>query len=104
MAEDALQWPMVGETYLEVVGCLGTALVALLGGDTIIFTNLLCLDLWGRLLDHMISCDRNLKISWGRRYQQALKSVHVSLLAKLVTSSIHPSFLNIGLSCPVCFV
>ena len=28
----------------------------------------------------------------------------VLLLAKLVTSPIHPSFLNIGLSCPVCFL
>ena len=34
MAENALRWPMVDETYLEVVGCLGTALVVLLGGDT----------------------------------------------------------------------
>ena len=33
MAENALRWPMVDETYLEVVGCLGTALVVVLGGD-----------------------------------------------------------------------
>ena len=33
MTENALRWPMVDETYLEVVGWLGTALVVLLGGD-----------------------------------------------------------------------
>ena len=33
MAENALRWPMVDETYLEVVGCLGAALVVLLVGD-----------------------------------------------------------------------
>ena len=33
VAENALRWPMVDETYLEVVGCLGTALMVLLGGD-----------------------------------------------------------------------
>ena len=33
MAENALRWPMVDETYLEVVGCLGAALMVLLVGD-----------------------------------------------------------------------
>ena len=33
VAENALQWPVVYRTYLEVVGCLGTVLVVLLGGD-----------------------------------------------------------------------
>ena len=33
MAENALRWPMVDETCLQVVGCLRTALVVLLGGD-----------------------------------------------------------------------
>ena len=32
MIEDALRWPTMGGTYLEVLGCLGTALVDLLGG------------------------------------------------------------------------
>ena len=31
MVEDALRWPRMGGTYLEVLGCLGTALVDLLG-------------------------------------------------------------------------
>ena len=33
MAENALQRPMMVGTYLEVEGCLGAALVGLLGGD-----------------------------------------------------------------------
>ena len=33
MAENALRWPMMVGTYLEVEGCLGAALVDLLGGD-----------------------------------------------------------------------
>ena len=33
MAEDAPRWPMMVGTYLEVEGCLGAALVVLLGGD-----------------------------------------------------------------------
>ena len=32
MIEDALRWTMMGGTYLEALGCLGTALVDLLGG------------------------------------------------------------------------
>ena len=32
MVEDALRWPTMGVTHLEVLGCLGTALVDLLGG------------------------------------------------------------------------
>ena len=32
MVEDALRWPTMGGTYLEVLDCLGTALVVLLGG------------------------------------------------------------------------
>ena len=32
MVEDALRWPTKGGTYLEVLGCLGTALMDLLGG------------------------------------------------------------------------
>ena len=32
MVESALRWPMMGGTYLEVIGCLGAALVGLLGG------------------------------------------------------------------------
>ena len=32
MVENALRWPMMGGTYLEVIGCLGEALVDLLGG------------------------------------------------------------------------
>ena len=32
MVEDALRWPTMGGTYLEVLGCLGIALVVLLGG------------------------------------------------------------------------
>ena len=32
MTENALRWPKMGGTYLEVVGCLGVALVDLLGG------------------------------------------------------------------------
>ena len=58
----------------------------------------------GGLLDHVISCDQNFKVSCSRGYQQDLKSVFYYQLAKLVTSPIHPSFLNIGLPCPVCFV
>ena len=34
MVEDALRWPTMGGTYLEVLDCLGTALVDLLGGIT----------------------------------------------------------------------
>ena len=33
MVENALRWPMVGGTYLEVIGCLGAALVNLLCGE-----------------------------------------------------------------------
>ena len=33
MAENAPRWPMMIGTYLEVKGCLGAALVGLLGGD-----------------------------------------------------------------------
>ena len=33
MAENASRWPMMIRTYLEVEGCLGAALVGLLGGD-----------------------------------------------------------------------
>ena len=33
MTENALRWPMMIGTYLEVEGCLGEALVSLLGGD-----------------------------------------------------------------------
>ena len=33
MAENAPLWPMIDGTYLEVEGCLGAALVSLLGGD-----------------------------------------------------------------------
>ena len=33
MAENAQQCPTMTGTYLEVIGCLGAALVALLGGD-----------------------------------------------------------------------
>ena len=32
MVESALRWPMMGGTYLEVIGWLGAALVGLLGG------------------------------------------------------------------------
>ena len=32
MAENALQWPMMDGSYLEVVGCLVAALMDLLGG------------------------------------------------------------------------
>ena len=32
IAEDGLRWPTMGETCLEVSGCLGAALVDLLGG------------------------------------------------------------------------
>ena len=32
MAENALRWTMMVGTYLEVEGCLGAALVHLLGG------------------------------------------------------------------------
>ena len=32
MVEDILRWPTIGGTYLEVLDCLGTALVDLLGG------------------------------------------------------------------------
>ena len=32
MVKDALRWPMMGGTYLEVLGCLRTAFVDLLGG------------------------------------------------------------------------
>ena len=31
MDEDVLRWPTMGGTYLEVIGCLGAALVGLLG-------------------------------------------------------------------------
>ena len=31
MVENALRWPMMGGTYLRVIGCLGAALVDLLG-------------------------------------------------------------------------
>ena len=33
MAENAPLWPMMDGTYLEVKGCLGAALVGLVGGD-----------------------------------------------------------------------
>ena len=33
MAENAPQCPTMVGTYLEVIGCLGAALVVLLGGD-----------------------------------------------------------------------
>ena len=33
MVDDALRWPMMGGTYLEVLGCLGAALVEVLGGE-----------------------------------------------------------------------
>ena len=33
MVEDALQWPTMGVTYLEVLGCLGAALRILLDGE-----------------------------------------------------------------------
>ena len=33
MAENALRWPMMDGTYLEVIGCLGAPLVDLLGGN-----------------------------------------------------------------------
>ena len=33
MAENAPRWPMMIGIYLEVEGCLGAALVGLLGGD-----------------------------------------------------------------------
>ena len=33
MAENAPQWSMMIGSYLEVEGCLGAALVSLLGGD-----------------------------------------------------------------------
>ena len=32
MVENTPRWPMMGGTYLEVIGCLGAALVDLLGG------------------------------------------------------------------------
>ena len=32
MVEDVLQWPTMGGTYLEVIGCLGAALADLSGG------------------------------------------------------------------------
>ena len=32
MVENALRWPMMGGTYLEVIGSLGAALVDFLGG------------------------------------------------------------------------
>ena len=32
MVEDVLRWPTMGGTYLEVLDCLGAALVDLLGG------------------------------------------------------------------------
>ena len=32
MSDDVLRWPTVGETYLEVLHCLGAVLVDLLGG------------------------------------------------------------------------
>ena len=34
MVESALRWPMMGGTYLKVIGCLGATLVDLLGGVT----------------------------------------------------------------------
>ena len=34
VAENALRWPLMGGTYLEVVGCLGAALVDLSGRVT----------------------------------------------------------------------
>ena len=33
MVENALRWPMVAGTYLEVIGCLRAALMGLLGGE-----------------------------------------------------------------------
>ena len=33
MTENAPRWPMMVGTYLEVEGCLGAALMGLLGGD-----------------------------------------------------------------------
>ena len=33
MAENAPRWPTMVGTYLEVIGCLGAALVVLLNGD-----------------------------------------------------------------------
>ena len=33
MVEDALPWPKVGGTYLEVLGCLGVGLEILLGRE-----------------------------------------------------------------------
>ena len=33
MTENAPRWPMMVGTYLEAEGCLGAALVGLLGGD-----------------------------------------------------------------------
>ena len=33
MTENAPRWPMMVATHLEVEGCLGAALVGLLGGD-----------------------------------------------------------------------
>ena len=33
MVENALRWPMMGGTFLEVIGCLGAALVDLLSGE-----------------------------------------------------------------------
>ena len=32
MVEDVLRWPMMGGTSFEVLGCLGAALVDVLGG------------------------------------------------------------------------
>ena len=47
MVEDALRWPAMGGTYLEVLGCLGTGLVDLLGGITDFST----LDAFGMFLE-----------------------------------------------------
>ena len=33
MDEDALRWPTMGGTYLEVLGCFGAGLGILLGGE-----------------------------------------------------------------------
>ena len=33
IVEDALLWPTMGGTYFKVLGCLGAALVDLLGGE-----------------------------------------------------------------------
>ena len=38
MVEDVLRWPTMGGTYLELIGCLGAALVGLLGGEMVFNT------------------------------------------------------------------